>query len=115
MKTKIITRPWGNFETFTQNTNSTIKILTINPKKRLSLQYHNNREEFWRVLEGNAKITQGKKTISAKKGDTIFINKKQIHRIEAFNKQVKILEIAFGKFNENDIIRIEDDYGRIKK
>ena len=105
-------RPWGGFERFTFNEKSTVKILTIKPKQKFSLQYHKNREEFWLFLDGPAKVTIGKKIIKAKKGDEIFIPKKTLHRIEALSKPVHVLEIAFGKFRENDIIRIEDIYGR---
>ena len=65
-------------------------------------------------MDGPAKITLGKKTFEAKKGDEFFIDKKTNHRIEALGKDVHILEISFGKFDEKDIVRIEDDYGRLK-
>ena len=107
-------RPWGNFEQFTLNEKTTVKILTIKAGKRFSLQFHNNREEFWRFLDGPAKITLGKKTFKAKKGDEFFIDKKINHRIEALDKDVHVLEISFGKFDEKDIVRIDDDFGRVK-
>lgn len=108
-------RPWGGFEQFTHNEKSTVKILTVNPKKRLSLQFHKKREEFWRVLDGQVKVTIGDKTVKAKTGDEFVIPKKTNHRLEGLNKTGKILEIAFGDFDENDIVRLEDDYGRVKK
>jgi mannose-6-phosphate isomerase-like protein (cupin superfamily) len=113
MKKKVDIRPWGKFERFTLNESSTVKIIAVKPGKRLSLQYHNHREEFWRILEGKAKITLGKKIKIAREGDEIFVKKKQLHRIEALSKPVRFLEIAFGKFDENDIVRIDDDFGRI--
>ena len=106
-------RPWGKFEQFTHNEVSTVKILTVKPRKRLSLQYHKNRKEFWRVLEGNGKVTIGNKIFKAKPGNEFTINKKQKHRIEGGSKELKILEISFGKFDENDNVRLEDDYGRV--
>lgn len=106
-------RPWGGFEQFTFNEISTVKILTVKPKQRFSLQYHKNREEFWKVIEGNCIIWLGKKKIKAKVGDEFVIPKKTLHRVEALSKTVKVLEISFGKFNKNDIIRVEDDYGRV--
>ena len=106
------TRPWGNFERFTLNENSTVKILTIRPKKKNSLQYHRERKEFWKVLEGNPKLTIGGRTVRAKPNDEFVIRKKTRHRIEAGTKRVKILEISFGKFDEEDVVRLEDDFGR---
>lgn len=108
-------RPWGNFERFTINEKSTVKILTIKPKQKFSLQYHKNRKEFWKFLDNPAKVTLGKKTIRVKKGDEIFVPAKTLHRIEAYYKPVRVLEIAFGEFDEKDIVRIEDAYGRIVK
>jgi mannose-6-phosphate isomerase len=105
-------RPWGGFEQFTLNEISTVKILTIKPKQKFSLQYHKKRKEFWRLLDNPAKVTVGKKTFRAKKGDEITIKPKTNHRIEAFSKPVNVLEISFGTFNEKDIKRIEDAYGR---
>ena len=106
-------RPWGGFEQFTLNEISTVKILTIKPKQKFSLQYHKKRREFWRFLDNPAKVTLGKKTINVKKGDEIFIPLKNNHRIEAYSKTVNVLEMSLGKYNEKDIIRIEDKYGRV--
>jgi len=114
MKRKFIKKPWGSFEQFTLNEKSTVKFLVVKPQKRLSLQKHKNRAEFWKVIEGPVKITIGKKTFTAKKGDEFMIKKKQLHRLEGLGKEGKVLEISFGKFSEKDIIRIEDDYGRAK-
>ncbi|MFH1802501.1 MAG: phosphomannose isomerase type II C-terminal cupin domain [archaeon] len=113
MKKVVDKRPWGGFEQFTFNEISTVKILTVKPKSRFSLQYHKKREEFWRVLEGPVKITIGKMTIRAKEGEEVLIPKKTLHRAQALTKTAKILEISFGKFDENDIVRVEDDYGRV--
>jgi len=107
-------RPWGGFEQFTFNEVSTVKILTIKPHKRLSLQYHHKRKEFWRVIQGPVKLTVGDKTFVAKTGEEVFIEKKTNHRIEGLNEEAKILEISFGRFDEKDIVRIEDDFGRVK-
>lgn len=113
MKKYIEERPWGKFERFTLNEPSTVKIITVKPKQRLSLQYHNKREELWHFLDNSAKVTIGKKTLKVKKGDEIFIPKKTNHTVEALDKEVRFLEISFGKFDENDIIRLEDKYGRV--
>ncbi len=106
-------RPWGEFRRFTDNEKSTVKILSVDADKKLSLQYHHKRDEFWQVLSGNPSITIGEKTENAKAGDEFFIHKESLHRIETPNGAAKILEISFGEFDENDIIRIEDAYGRV--
>jgi len=105
-------RPWGGFEQFTFNEVSTVKILTIKPWQKFSLQFHKGREEFWRFLDNPAKVTIGRKTFRMKKGDEVKIKRGQLHRVEAFSKSVNVLEISLGKFNEKDIVRVEDVYGR---
>ena len=107
-------RPWGKFEQYCLNQKCTVKILYLNPKKTLSLQYHKNREEFWKIIKGTAKITINKKITQAKEGDEFFIAKKALHRAEGGKNGAEILEISFGNFNEKDIIRIKDKYKRIK-
>jgi len=106
-------RPWGQFQQFTHNEKSTLKIITIKPKQRLSLQYHKNRKEFWKFLDNPAKVTIGKRTIKVKKNQEVIIPKKTAHRVQALNKPVSFLEIAFGNFDEKDNIRLKDDYGRV--
>lgn len=107
-------RPWGQFEQFTYNEKSTVKIITVKAKQRLSLQYHKHRKEFWRFLDNSARVTIGKKTFKVKKDQEVSIPTKTAHRVEAFGKPVRFLEIAYGNFDENDNIRMEDDYGRVK-
>ena len=108
-------RPWGHFTQFTQNKKSTIKILNIKKNSMLSLQFHNNREEFWYVLEGKGFVIIDNKKKRASEGNSFFIKKKSKHRIITEESELKILEIATGNFNENDIVRLEDKYNRIKK
>lgn len=115
MKSIYEKRPWGGFRTFTLNNKCSVKILTIESKKRLSLQRHKHRSEFWRALDNDFKVTIGNKTIRAKKGDEFFIRKGTLHRIEGLSKEANILEISLGNFNERDIERTEDDFGRVKK
>jgi mannose-1-phosphate guanylyltransferase/mannose-1-phosphate guanylyltransferase/mannose-6-phosphate isomerase len=107
------TRPWGSFRQFTANETTTVKMLCVNAGQRLSLQYHNKRDEFWVVLTGNPSITIGETITQAKKGDEFFIPAETVHRIGAPDDYVEILEIAFGDFDENDIVRLDDVYGRV--
>jgi mannose-6-phosphate isomerase-like protein (cupin superfamily) len=112
MKTLTVEKPWGKFEQFSHNELSTVKIISVNSNSSISLQYHNNRTEFWRVLSGNPVITRGENTVSAKPGDDFLIEKLEKHRIETKADSTQILEIAYGDFDENDIVRVEDKYGR---
>ncbi|MEI7777534.1 MAG: phosphomannose isomerase type II C-terminal cupin domain [bacterium] len=111
-----ISKPWGGFEQFVMNEKVTVKILIVKAGEAFSLQKHANRSEFWKVLEGNPTIQVGNKIEEAFVGDEFFINENELHRIsvEAENQTpAKILEIAFGDFDESDIVRLEDKYGRV--
>ncbi|MDP9249711.1 MAG: phosphomannose isomerase type II C-terminal cupin domain [bacterium] len=105
-------RPWGDFRQFTHNNLSTVKILFIKKGDAFSLQYHNLRTEFWRILSGNPEVTVGGKTIKAKQGDEFAVPQKTPHRIHAIDSDTQILEISSGNFDEGDIVRLEDKYGR---
>lgn len=113
MKTLIVKKPWGQFDQFTLNEVTTVKILLVNKGGSLSLQYHNNREEFWRIISGHPLVTVGETIISANPGDEFTIKKLQPHQMEAKNDNAQFLEIAYGYFDEDDIIRLKDVYGRI--
>lgn len=112
MNIKIDRRPWGFFEQYTQNEISTVKILTIKTGQKISLQVHKNRSEFWKVLKGNPVITVGDKIKDCGVGESLEIPPNTEHRIEAKKNDVEVLEIAFGQFDEGDIVRLKDDYGR---
>jgi mannose-6-phosphate isomerase-like protein (cupin superfamily) len=105
-------RPWGSFTRFTNNEPSTVKILHINKGEEFSLQYHTHRQEFWKILKGNPKVIVGDKEEYPKEGDEFTILPHTNHRISAPTDDVAVLEISTGDFDEDDIVRIEDKYGR---
>ena len=105
-------RPWGLYERFTLNEPSTVKIITVKPGEAFSLQTHSHREEFWHVISGTAKVTVGTETKDALPGSNFFIPTNTEHRLEAGNDACVFLEVAYGTFDESDITRIEDKYGR---
>ena len=105
-------RPWGRFERFCSNEKVTVKIITVKPNSRLSLQYHNHRDEFWRITEGNGQIILKEELINVKVDDEFFIPKKTKHRIITNKDGLKVLEISFGESDEEDIVRLEDKYHR---
>lgn len=106
-------RPWGSFTRFTNNEPSTVKILHINKGEEFSLQYHTHRQEFWKILKGNPEVVIGEETKHPKEGDEFVIQPNTNHRINAPVDDVLVLEISRGHFDEDDIVRIEDKYGRV--
>jgi len=105
-------RAWGNFERFTLNEQTTVKILTIKSGEALSLQQHKHRDEFGRVLKGSAVVRIANAETDVHNKDTFFIPRNTTHRITAHEEFV-YLEISFGNFDEDDEQRIEDNYGRV--
>ncbi len=105
-------RPWGNFERFTLNEKTTVKIVTVNAGEAISLQTHEHRDEFWRVIKGSGTIRIGGKDNAAQSGDSFFSPRHSEHRVEGGLEGLSFLEIAFGDFDEGDITRLEDRYGR---
>lgn len=106
-----VKKPWGNFKQFILNEKATVKILEVNPDGVLSLQKHKKRNEMWYFLtDGGIELGNKKKLV--KKGEIVNIKKGQAHRLFAKNKKVQVLEISSGNFDEKDIIRLEDKYGR---
>ena len=108
-----VEKPWGNFEQFSTNEKVTVKLLNVQPNEALSLQFHYHRDELWRVIDGAGYIVIGKKKIPVKKGDEFFIPRSTTHQIITNNFALIILEVSFGNFDENDIVRLQDKYNRI--
>ncbi|MFH1801597.1 MAG: adenylyltransferase/cytidyltransferase family protein [archaeon] len=103
-------RPWGEY-IVTEKT----KIIRIKPNQKLSLQYHHYREEIWEILSGSGKITIGEEIFETKPGDIFTIPKKEKHRAEAGAYGLEFLEISKGEIDEDDFVRLNDDYGRASK
>ena len=106
-------RPWGEFIRFTHEQSSTVKIITVSSGEAFSLQAHSERDEFWYFISGKGTVTNGDEVSDIEVGKEYFIPRGNKHRIEAVNEDVKILEIAFGTFREEDIVRLEDKYNRL--
>jgi mannose-1-phosphate guanylyltransferase/mannose-6-phosphate isomerase len=106
-------RPWGYFIVLDEGEKHKVKKLVILPKKRLSLQRHFLRSEFWVVVKGKAKVIVGNNEKILSEGEFVFIPVKEIHRIEnPGDENLEIIEVQYGKCLEEDIERLEDDYGR---
>jgi len=106
-------RPWGSFEQFAHNEAVTVKIITVAAHQRLSLQRHTQRDEFWQVIDGPADIEVAGQTNTVAKGGRAWVPRGSTHRLgNPGTATVRVLEIAFGHFDEDDIERLVDDYDR---
>jgi mannose-1-phosphate guanylyltransferase/mannose-6-phosphate isomerase len=109
-------RPWGNYKNYFKGKNFLLKELIVNKKSSISLQKHYHRNEYWTVTGGKPKITIGKKVFFKKINESVFVPRGSIHRIEnIYNEPVKIVEAQLGSIlKETDIVRYQDEYGRVK-
>lgn len=110
-------RPWGEFMSWDSGPGWFLKTIHVKPRQRLSLQYHHHRSECWILVEGDAIATlrdeKGTDTeYILKKGEMFTIGKGDVHRLSS-KKGGVVVEIAYGKFDEEDIVRLHDDHGRI--
>ncbi len=110
-----VKRPWGFYTVLNKGTGFKVKLVEVNPGKRLSLQKHNSRSEHWVVVQGTAKITNGRDILFLEENQSTYIPKHGIHRLEnPADKPLKIIEVQCGKeLKESDIVRLSDDHGRI--
>ena len=106
-------RPWGKFRRFPHEGASSIKIISVGPGGRLSLQYHNGRDEFWVVLDPGLEITVGERVWQAAPDEEIFIRRRTPHRVRNVgDAPARVMEIWLGPSAESDIVRLSDDYHR---
>ena len=109
-----VNRPWGWYENLYDNFTYKIKRLCVNPNEQISLQYHKLRNEHWVVVEGDGKIIIDEDIKNVSMGDYIFVPLECKHRISSGVYGIIIVEIQQGSLcDENDIVRIHDDYGRV--
>lgn len=109
-------RPWGEYFVIHDEKNYKIKRIEVNPSSRLSYQYHNGRAETWIIINGKARVIIDGSSELYEAGDTILIPRKSKHRIENITDEILVfIEIQTGDyFDEDDIIRLEDDYNRLQ-
>ena len=110
----IVYRPWGSFENIKSGEGFLVKVLKINPRSKISLQYHKKRSEHWVVVEGKASVNLEDKNIILKKGESIDIPLGAKHSLGNDTKEsLIVIEVQLGSyFGEDDIIRISDPYNR---
>lgn len=106
-------RPWGNFSQYAFNQDCTVSLMTVRPGQRLSLQSHTGRAELWVVLDDGAEVQVAEKITQHRAGDEIWIPVNCKHRLSCSGANpVRVLEVAFGNWQQTDITRYEDDYAR---
>ena len=110
-----VDKPWGAFDQYTLNTPSTVKILTCNPGQKLSLQRHSHRDELWVALDPGVVVDLDGVELRPAVGEEIWLPLGSTHRLRCdagTPGPVRVLEVRLGTFDEADIERLQDDYGR---
>ena len=109
-------RPWGSFEILLDTEYCKVKRIIVKPKQRLSYQCHYKRDECWVIVQGEATVTLDDKIHTFIEGQVVQIEYGTKHRVEnKTDKDLIFIETQTGTyFGEDDIVRIEDDYGRDK-
>lgn len=107
-------RPWGSYLVLDEGVDYKVKRLEVLPEKRLSYQRHARRSEHWFIVRGNAKVTLNDEEFLVKTGESIDIPVGTAHRVENPSKELLVfIETQTGNyFGEDDIERLEDDFGR---
>ena len=108
-------RPWGTYEVLLDEPDYKVKRIIVNPHQQFSLQYHNNRGEHWAVVGGSGTILVGEMLEESFIGSFWVIPRKTLHRATAGPVGLTFIETQVGDCYEEDIVRLEDDYGRLEK
>jgi mannose-6-phosphate isomerase len=107
-----VERPWGSFDQFAHNQPVTVSLMTVQAGQRLSLQAHTGRAELWIALDDGAEVVIGEQTLHPRAGEQLWIPANTQHRLGAADRTVRVLEVAFGNWQQADIQRFADDYTR---
>lgn len=108
-------RPWGKYTVLLDDERCKVKIIEVLPGKRLSLQSHEKRTEFWTIVEGEGLMTLNNMTFTVKAGEKVKIPVGTKHRIQNISlAPLTFIEVQTGTyFGEDDIVRYDDDFGRV--
>lgn len=109
-----VNRPWGSYEGVDAGERFQVKRIIVNPGASLSLQKHHHRAEHWIVVKGTATVTCGKNVMVLSENQSTYIPLGEVHRLENPGKiPLEIIEVQSGSYlGEDDIVRLEDIYGR---
>ncbi|MBF0463045.1 MAG: mannose-1-phosphate guanylyltransferase/mannose-6-phosphate isomerase [Magnetococcales bacterium] len=107
-------RPWGSYECVDHAPRFQVKRIIVNPGAKLSLQRHHHRAEHWVVVKGTARVTKGEETFLLSEDQSTYIPLGVIHRLENPGRiPLELIEVQSGSYlGEDDIVRLEDHYGR---
>ena len=107
-------RPWGSFTILDEGDGFKVKRIEVLPGKRLSYQRHAKRAEHWVIVQGTAKVTLNDRELVISAGEAIDIAIGAAHRVESASDETLIfIEVQRGSYlGEDDIVRLQDDYGR---
>ncbi|HQK33841.1 MAG TPA: cupin domain-containing protein, partial [Spirochaetales bacterium] len=107
-------RPWGSYTVFESEPGYKIKKIIVKPGERLSLQKHYHRNEHWVVVSGTATVTIGDEVRYIRPNESTYIKMGEVHRLANEGKiPVVLIEVQVGEYTEeDDIVRIDDDYKR---
>jgi mannose-1-phosphate guanylyltransferase/mannose-6-phosphate isomerase len=110
-----VARPWGWYDSIGAGERFQVKMISVKPGASLSLQMHHHRAEHWVVVKGTAEVTRGSKTFLLTENQSTFIPLGEVHRLHNPGKTaLEMIEVQSGSYlGEDDIVRIEDTYGRI--
>lgn len=108
-------RPWGRWEVLETGPGFAVKRISVKPGAILSLQLHHHRSEHWVIVQGRARVTRGEAVMDLVAGEHVHIPVETAHRIEnPGGELMEFIEVQQGeKLDENDIVRLEDRYGRV--
>ncbi|QJI16848.1 MULTISPECIES: mannose-1-phosphate guanylyltransferase/mannose-6-phosphate isomerase [unclassified Pseudomonas] len=109
-------RPWGVYDSIDNGERYQVKRITVKPGEKLSVQMHHHRAEHWIVVSGTARVTNGEKTYLVTENQSTYIPIGQIHALENPGMiPLELIEVQSGSYlGEDDIVRFEDVYGRVK-
>lgn len=107
-------RPWGRWEILLEEAGYKVKRITVRPGKRLSYQKHRRRQESWTVVQGSGLVTLEGKDLRLGCGESVRIPLGAAHRVRcAGRSELVFIEVQTGSYlGEDDIIRLQDDFGR---
>ena len=110
-----VVRPWGKYDSIDMGERYQVKLITVNPGAKLSVQKHHHRAEHWTVVRGSALVTRGEETILLSENQSTYIPLGTIHALENPGKiPLELIEVQSGSYlGEDDIVRFEDKYGRV--
>jgi mannose-6-phosphate isomerase-like protein (cupin superfamily) len=112
--TEPATRPWGTYTVLAQGEGFKVKTIEVHPGQRLSYQRHSRRSEHWFVVAGDGVVTLDGTRLEVRRGDAVDVPRGAAHRIHNTGRvPLVFVEVQHGDyFGEDDIVRLDDDYGR---